>query len=597
MFLVIFELIYIIRSLKISYQSKLRIKDEIRDLLYEGFQSVALNIQDISLTIINCTFLSNSANDMNPGAITAATSLIVTIDESIFENNTGMSEGGAIYIDAKTFKITNSSFINNLCYTTTETTESKGGAIFIKCQVDSEQTFESCLFTKNMAKTSGGSIFIDFTTYSYKSVLISNCLFNESESDQKGGEHCHAYTGGSLYLCDLSNIKTDKKTISNCTFVNSTSNSNGSAIYSEINYLNIINCNFSLCQTREEGTVYINTTFETFESYFDSNILTNCTSKSGGSLSIHCENEIDSYRQISIENCIFKYSIAELNGGAINVIGNLATSIHNCDFNDNEVKQYGGAIYSNVQTVNINRCHFINCKAFSDKEESRGGAVYLDRSLTRTLDYMEKNVFNLCESYCGGALFIKDIDVDCIAQILECNFSRCQSVKEGGAISNGEIGTDGQESHFKYNIFHLSFCLFLECESRSGGALFFQDGSKKSDEETKILSCRFMNCFASGGEGYAISCRSYKAEIDNNTFFNHNRTASDAVGVIVYLEFNDESLIKAIFDRNVFEDNFQVSGLQINITKASAHLTLNDNKFLNYKDDGLFGGTFSSDIG
>ena len=97
-------------------------------------------------------------------------------------------------------------------------------------------------------------LFIVFSIYSYKTTLISRCIFTESSSEQKGGAIyllyqdsvneitgqtlivnsafilCLSDFGGCIYFLDLSDAKSDEKTSNNCTLYKSNSISHGSYI-------------------------------------------------------------------------------------------------------------------------------------------------------------------------------------------------------------------------------------------------------------------------------------------------------------------------------------------------------------------------------
>ncbi|KAK8895936.1 hypothetical protein M9Y10_013822 [Tritrichomonas musculus] len=268
--------------------------------------------------------------------------------------------------------------------------------------------------------------------------------------------------------------------------------------------------------------------------------------------------------------------------------------VEGCTFTNNFVEGQGGAIYAESQGIDIRLSKFINCYTISPSEgmnEDMGGAICLNGVYAIDREFIESNVFVNCTTgYSGGALFIYcrdleeskllDEDPDKYAiTIHNCSFTKCKSNVEGGAISSGVTNEDGEG--WGDNDLSLSMCNFTECESGKGGAIYFQDGDKAGDEVTYMSSCRFVNCFAKEGEGYAISCRSYKLSMSNIYFGKHKRNANNATHSIAYISMNEEEVVPSLYHLE-FEDNSGVSGLTLS---AANTLTLNQFSFKNYEDN------------
>lgn len=217
-----------------------------------------------------------------------------------------------------------------------------------------------------------------------------------------------------------------------------------------------------------------------------------------------------------------------------------------------------------------------------------GGAVCLYASNSKNDEFIQDNIFVDCSSsYGGGAFYIYCRDVvlkpgeqsnsDYTVRIYNCNFTNCKSGVEGGAISSGMTISDG-ESHETVgdNDISIGICYFTKCESAKGGELYFQEGTKEGDEETIILSCTFIDCYATEGEGYAISCGSYKLNIYNNIFTNHNRGTSSNHSI---LRLKNDKINIADF---LFENNSGVSSIKLIVNNS---LIIDRIKFNNYNDN------------
>ena len=274
-------------------------------------------------------------------------------------------------------------------------------------------------------------------------------------------------------------------------------------------------------------------------------------------------------------SCIFILSTVE-------VITNNIT-VNQCTFTNCGGVGDGGAIYAELQGIDISGCKFVNCYSQSPNKMDNGGAVSLVGFNALSYEMFSGNIFENCScSRAGGALYvfchdketsskiIRESDQDqYVIRIFNCNFTKCKSGEEGGAISSGII--DEQSHSWGDNDMRLSTCHFIECESKKGGAIFFQDGDEDGDEETGISSCYFTNCYASSGEGYAISCRSYKLTMSYSFFYDHTRTVESPNGVtpsIVYINMDETAPMVSDL---TFERNPQVSALTI-ITKSPTTL-------------------------
>jgi len=279
------------------------------------------NIEGNNITISNLIFINGKGNDVRGGAIYSDSSLI--LNNVTFKNNYAKS-GGAIYAN-EPITINNSTFTNN------QATED-GGAInaINKIKIDNS------LFTNNMAKW-GGNI------YTLGDLVINNSKFANSTSKYAAAiytqkdttvinsifENLHVNeTAGSIGAKFSESVE-----ILNCTFINSTSNKNGGAIYIDYSRTNY-----------PEGTIIANSRF------------INSSGDFGGAL-------VQLTHDLTITNSTFTNNIATYNGGAICTSGT-SLNLKNSSFISNKIlldDQFnGGAIYSDNGGLNLVSSSFIN---------------------------------------------------------------------------------------------------------------------------------------------------------------------------------------------------------------------------------------------
>ena len=140
------------------------------------------NMGTLTLNGVNMTNNYVETPNTGRGLIRAYTNSKVTIDNSIFENNTVYSKssnaaGTAIYAESGTMTIANSKFINN-------TGAISGGAVYSSIAI----TFENNTFEKNNASSYGGAI------YGGTNSIYINNTFKQNKAEQGGA----LYSSGSL---------------------------------------------------------------------------------------------------------------------------------------------------------------------------------------------------------------------------------------------------------------------------------------------------------------------------------------------------------------------------------------------------------------
>ncbi len=139
-----------------------------------------------SLTVKRCQFKNNSARDGGAVFLNGWSDRFNTIEDSYFENNTGVYYGGALAFGffADGFSVSNSTFVDNR---TTHATAGSGGAI----DVDSAGyqlpvTISNCSFSGSATGGNGATIAVD-----HQVLDISNTIIN----DVPGAINCWWDTG------------------------------------------------------------------------------------------------------------------------------------------------------------------------------------------------------------------------------------------------------------------------------------------------------------------------------------------------------------------------------------------------------------------
>ena len=161
---------------------------------FSEFDGSAILSYRANLSIINCTFINNSA--FNGGAIKFYGDN-ATITDSTFINNQCESDGGSVLCEGSNLKITNTYFESNKAYN--EYGSGVGGAI---CINGDNGLIENSIFIKNYARNGGAT---EYNTPSAKGdKKIKNCTFISNSAD----------FGGALYINSQNII------VSNCIFEN-----------------------------------------------------------------------------------------------------------------------------------------------------------------------------------------------------------------------------------------------------------------------------------------------------------------------------------------------------------------------------------------
>ncbi|SDA49407.1 polymorphic outer membrane protein repeat-containing protein [Methanobrevibacter millerae] len=198
---------------------------------------------------------------------------------------------------------------------------------------------------------------------SVSKVKFFNLTFINGKGPDYGGA-IHSELGGQIY-------------VDHCDFINNTAGHNGGAIdiageqhrikwetFTNYGFLNATNCNF----------------------------INNSAGHDGGALATYWGN---SY----IYNSTFRLNYAERDGGALRVGVYSTTLTENCTFDNNNAKEWGGALYNWPGQLTVNNCTISNNYA-----GIQGGAMITSGGLNVT----NSKILNNTAKRKGGAIFIAE---------------------------------------------------------------------------------------------------------------------------------------------------------------------------------------------
>ncbi len=244
-------------------------------------------------------------------------------------------------------------------------------------------------------------------------------------------------------------------------------------------------------------------------------------------------------------NCTFKNNYAKNYGGAIfNNVEDTLTII-NSTFTNNNVDVHGGAIYSKGDIV-VKNSKFLNNAA-----KRSGGAIYSQRMCTVTDSVFDSNK---AESDGGAIISKKDLTAE------NSKFTN-NKANDGGAVFTTEDGV-------------FDKCIFTGNNAKSGGAIY-SNGVKR----TLINDCILNNNVASSGSGGAVY--SYKwTHVDNSTFTGNT---ADGKGGAIYTDYISFG-INGLFQSNTAKNH----GGAIYTSTISNDIT--NVKFIGNKVTADFGG-------
>ncbi|WP_296883732.1 C1 family peptidase [uncultured Methanobrevibacter sp.] len=258
-----------------------------------------------SLTLSNVTFIDNYAFKQG-AAVGLYENVTIKCDNSRFIDNYAVEKGSAIYLDKGELDLSNTNMTSKWVSKSAQITAYKNAIIYIENAIfaDTTSTYSPALYIQR------------------SNVSIINSKFNNLKAD---------ITAGAISLKECGEVY-----IENCEFTNVTSSKNGGAINADIWGDLGVNGNVTI----------IDTIFKDTSSEFGGAYL-----QLGGNLFIN--------------NTLFTNNHARYNGGSL-YLSYVTSNITNCNFTSNGVDviegypTYGGAIFNDIGTLNVDKTNFIN---------------------------------------------------------------------------------------------------------------------------------------------------------------------------------------------------------------------------------------------
>ncbi|WP_296888045.1 Ig-like domain repeat protein [uncultured Methanobrevibacter sp.] len=527
--------------------------------------AIAFDTGATESSIVNSIFNNNTAK-LYGGAVHfregASEDKVIN---SAFNNNYASEDGGALFIDGDNCELHDSTFnhnyvgddggaiywhgqggiINNInCTNNTGVSShgnSKGGTI---CLTGNDISLSNSRFEDSYAKVTGGAMFVTGNNVNITETSFKNCNVSNS-------------TGGALQLLG------NNTQIRDCTFEDCHADA-GSAIYTEGNYVKVINSKFTNNNvTGDGGAVYV---FGDYSELHNSTFISNSAGDDGGAIywegdhgtiyNITCENNNgisfnDSNSKggticltgedISISSSSFKTSSAGDDGGAIFISGN-NVDIIGSDFEACNSSSEGGAIYVLGDDSTISDCTFENCNA------TQGGAIYIEgkNAMVEGSNFVDSSsVLN------GGAIYVSG-DMAVIENSL---INDTDAVYGGGIyISGNDVKVDGTEFINLYSV-------------EDGGAIYI------TGQRGRLYNSKFINNTA-GDDGGAINWDGNYGIIDNIVCENNRGISfngSSSNGGTISLTGNDTSISKSSFSQSyalISGGAIFVTGNNVNITDS-----------------------------
>lgn len=395
-----------------------------------------------------------------------ASGTTVTLKGITFINGNADGNGGSI-ISNGIINIINCNFINN-------TASGHGGAIYLDNSVSS--TITGCDFTGNTAGLNGGAV--DWHAGSTNGMLVDSTFTNNTAKRSGGAIHWSGHYG----------------TIRNTNFTNN--NATGDVV-DEIGGILGGGDGGAVIWVGSHGTIKDNCNF-----------INNTAKYRGGAIFLH-GNSTENCTNITIDNSIFKYNTAGLNGGAINwQEGSTNGRLTNSIFINNTAARNGGAVFWFGYNGTVINCNFTNNSAI--------GTVDTD---DRTNDNYIDNNGNIILGGSGGAI----VWTGNIGIIDNCNFIHNYAVRLGGAVFlRDNDHTSFRNSHFTNNTAGLN-----------GGAIDFNRGA----HDGSIINSTFNNNIANRSAG-AVFWFGDTGRIINSNFTNNKalgiKNYTDSYGNITY---------------------------------------------------------------
>ncbi|MBO7725090.1 MAG: hypothetical protein J6S40_01350, partial [Thermoguttaceae bacterium] len=475
------------------------------------------------LTLNNCVFDDNTGT-ANGGALSVY-NLDVAISSGSFSRNSA-SYGGAVYVNGGSLTVDGTS-----TFASNNATTGNGGAVYASSTVASEDvTITGASFTGNTSSSNGGAVYLNTasdsvitdSTFTGNTVTGSNAdgtTGNGGAIDSDGGNltidggsfsgNTASENGGAVY------VSQDLLTVENVTFTSNSSVKDGGAIYGDDNaVLHLTDATFTLNSASSDGGA-VRGVGTVDESMFDRNTAANGeggaiysegskkNASSGSSVPAPTGNDTPVVKSLRVSNSTFISNSAE-NGGAINT-DSVNLTVISSSFTTNSTSESGGAIQLHKGSATVRHSNFTqNTAKNANNHAAHGGAIYnSESSLTVVGSTFTKN-----ESYYGGAI---SGQVNAEASI----FTENKAV----TVTDQDVTTGNGGAIYGNGTFRS--CTFTSNTANNGGAYF----CLVVDTQDYIDDCTFT---ANGATVYGGAVCGVKVHATNSSF--SQNTAGTKVG-------------------------------------------------------------------
>ena len=425
-----------------------------------------------------------------------------------------------------------------------------GGALTV---THSNLEIDNCLFEGNSANI-GGAIFSEDES----NITISSSNFISNYAAGCDHDPCSA-AGGDLFIAEHSTV-----IVQNCSFRNSTSDQYG-GVAAIINATLGVSLSYAYNSTSGiyGGVVaaFLSISLEfQFVKFHHSK-----TKSYGGALYLHISNAIISESHFANNTALF--------GGAISTQKRATVVTDKCTFTNNSAKNSGAALHSHKQ-CNTTIIH----STFIDNKANRNGVIMADYE---SIIDLKNNIFQ--KNYIGddGVVFL---DNNGQAVIQNCGFTSNVAKDTGGAVSarnNSTIFVDSSlfndcSADYGGCIYAKVNCnvtivntTFINNVAKYGAALGTMIGSR-----VEIKNCKFESNIAKIDAEVLDSRTNNSISISNSTFIN-NSAAND--GTLLIYDMSTIALDNSTFIGNRADNNGGVAYVyeRSNIIIKDCHFTNN----------------------
>ena len=380
----------------------------------------AIQVDNSSPMIFDCSFLGNSCPINDGGAIFNVNGSNTTIENCSFIGNFCRIDGGAINSEASSATIVGCNFEMNM---TTNSAFNAGGAIMDE---GGQTTVENCQFIANESREGGAIFCFEFEpTLETSQLTVVDCTFIDNTSEFTGGairieenttcsvsnSHFANNEGcsGAAISCANSTIEVSNcemisnladgfdggamntfnclATISNCLFEDNSAGDDAGAFFLDDTQLLMTFCRFIGNQSQDLGGAMVGFSGSD-ATLVGCEFIGNSCGSDGGAVLYNAAN-------VEYLSCLFSGNVAGDDGGAL-VCSNLPSqTINNCTFANNSAVNLGQAIICN----NGNSTDFSNSILWDNGAEP----VHVTESSAASFDFCNIQ---------GGVAGSSNMDID-----------------------------------------------------------------------------------------------------------------------------------------------------------------------------------------